>query len=285
MKKALIFFSIVIFFSFCFVTTKSQKIEVTDTGIEYKFIEKNKKNRKVETDDILYLSMKFFHKDSLLYNTADFNDDFKFQLTEPVYEGDFVEILQKMNEGDSVIIFTDATEFYQNYDNHVPDFVSEGDKIEFRFRLTKVLSQEEETEIMENMNKDLKIEEEKALKKYIEAENITVQPTESGLYYIQTQAGTGEQAVAGKTVVVHYTGYLLNGDIFDSSVERGTPFEFTLGENRVIAGWEEGIAMMKIGEKAKLIIPSHLGYGARGAGGAIPPYATIIFDVELLELK
>ena len=94
--------------------------------------------------------------------------------------------------------------------------------------------------------------------------------------------GNGTEAVAGKKVSVHYTGTLTNGSKFDSSLDRGKPFEFKLGAGQVIAGWDQGVAGMKVGGKRKLTIPPDLGYGARGAGGVIPPNATLIFEVELL---
>jgi FKBP-type peptidyl-prolyl cis-trans isomerase FkpA len=111
--------------------------------------------------------------------------------------------------------------------------------------------------------------------------------TESGLQYEELTVGEGAVAAAGQNVTVHYTGWLQNADgsagaKFDSSKDRNDPFEFPLGAGRVIAGWDEGVQGMKIGGKRKLIIPAELGYGARGAGGAIPPNATLIFDVELL---
>ncbi len=109
--------------------------------------------------------------------------------------------------------------------------------------------------------------------------------TESGLRYQYIQHGTGKQAESGKTVSVHYEGSLENGKVFDSSYPRKKPIEFRLGEGQVIEGWDEGIALLKVGDKARFVIPSHLGYGSRGAGGAIPPNATLIFDVELMEVK
>lgn len=109
--------------------------------------------------------------------------------------------------------------------------------------------------------------------------------TTSGLEYIEIEIGAGAQAAAGKTVSVHYTGKLQNGKAFDSSISRGQPIEFTLGKGMVIKGWDEGIALMKVGGKAQLIIPPHLGYGERGAGGVIPPNATLIFDVELVSVR
>ncbi|MCF8296808.1 MAG: FKBP-type peptidyl-prolyl cis-trans isomerase [Saprospiraceae bacterium] len=107
---------------------------------------------------------------------------------------------------------------------------------------------------------------------------------ESGLKYIKTITTDGKQAKAGNTVKVHYTGYLLDGTIFDSSVQRGTPFEFPLGQGRVIKGWDEGIALLKVGEKARLIIPYELAYGEQEVG-PIPAKSTLIFDVELIEVK
>lgn len=113
--------------------------------------------------------------------------------------------------------------------------------------------------------------------------------TASGLQIIDTVEGTGAQPKRGQICVMHYTGWLYvngkKGKKFDSSVDRGRPFEFPIGVGRVIAGWDEGVATMKVGGKRTLIIPSELGYGSRGAGGVIPPNATLVFDVELLGLK
>lgn len=109
--------------------------------------------------------------------------------------------------------------------------------------------------------------------------------TASGLKYVEIAEGTGEMPAKGQTVSVHYTGTLESGKKFDSSRDRNQAFEFQIGEGQVIKGWDEGLSTMKVGGRRKLIIPADLGYGARGAGGVIPPNATLIFDVELLGVK
>lgn len=111
------------------------------------------------------------------------------------------------------------------------------------------------------------------------------QLTASGLRITDIEVGDGAEATAGQTVVVHYRGTLEDGTQFDASYDRGKPFSFPLGAGRVIKGWDEGVQGMKVGGKRKLVIPPDLGYGARGAGGVIPPNATLIFDVELLDIK
>lgn len=117
------------------------------------------------------------------------------------------------------------------------------------------------------------------------SENPDTITTPSGLKYEDLQVGSGQEAKAGQTVSVHYTGWLTNGKKFDSSLDRKQPFAFPLGAGHVIKGWDEGVAGMKVGGKRKLTIPPELGYGARGAGGVIPPNATLVFEVELLGIK
>ncbi len=131
------------------------------------------------------------------------------------------------------------------------------------------------------------------LAKEIEAQNAALdklsagfERTESGLRYQIIQKGnSGVKAAKGKTVSVHYKGQLDDGTVFDSSFKRNQPIDFALGVGQVIAGWDEGIALLEVGDKARLVIPSHLGYGERGAGGVIPPNANLVFDVELVDVK
>ncbi len=134
--------------------------------------------------------------------------------------------------------------------------------------------------------REQKIEE---AKKQAEAEMETLaagfSKTDSGLRYQLIQKGDGKQAEKGKGVSVHYKGMLADGTVFDSSYQRKQPIDFNLGVGQVIAGWDEGIQLLKVGDKARFVIPSHLAYGSQGAGGEIPPDATLIFDVELMDVK
>lgn len=128
---------------------------------------------------------------------------------------------------------------------------------------------------------DAKRQEEEALEKVAAG----FDKTDSGLRYKIIQKGNGAKAAKGKTVSVHYKGMLLDGTVFDSSYKRNSPIDFTLGVGQVIPGWDEGIGLLEVGDKARFVIPPGLAYGARGAGGVIPPNATLIFDVELVKVK
>ncbi|WP_276167666.1 peptidylprolyl isomerase [Zobellia alginiliquefaciens] len=135
-------------------------------------------------------------------------------------------------------------------------------------------------------SKEARLAEEKA-KQAAELDKIAAgfDETESGLRYKMIQKGSGAQAEKGQTVSVHYEGSLLNGQVFDSSYKRNQPIDFQLGVGQVIPGWDEGIQLLQVGDKARLVIPSNLGYGSAGAGGVIPPNATLLFDVELMGVK
>ncbi len=167
------------------------------------------------------------------------------------------EGIKFMKEGGEATLLLPSSIAYYNYEPML-----------FEITLLDVFSPNEETELLEQ---------------YILENNITTEAKESGLYYIETEAGTGLLPQQGDTVDVHYTGRLVDSTVFDTSVG-GDPFSFALGTGYVIPGWDEGITYMKEGGKATLIIPSVLGYGSSGSG-SIPPYSTLIFDVELVDVR
>lgn len=172
----------------------------------------------------------------------------------------------------------------------VVDAITQGDEIQ-KVTIETIGDEAEKFDAIHEFNEFQaeKIEREKAQKaaeqKALDAVSEGFEVTASGLRYKKTETTQGKQPKSGDTVSVHYTGKLLDGSVFDSSVQRGQPLDFPVGVGRVIPGWDEGILLLSEGEKATLVIPSDLAYGAAGAGGVIPPNATLIFDVELVKVK
>ena len=172
----------------------------------------------------------------------------------------------------------------------IVDAVAQGDVLE-TLEIVRVGEEAEKWNAVEAFrtfegNRQKKIEDaKKAAEAKMEELAAGFDITESGLRYKMIQKGSGKQAESGKTVSVHYEGSLETGKVFDSSYPRKKPIEFRLGQGQVIEGWDEGIALLQVGDKARFVIPSYLGYGASGAGGVIPPNATLIFDVELMDVK
>lgn len=254
-----------------------------DSGLLYKFHEKNT-TRKAEIGDYITVEMRYrTNEDSLLFDGK--GETIPLELIAPVFPGDINEALAMMSKGDSATFVIRADSFLLKNAQltRLPDFIDEDSRIIFDIRMHNMQSLDE-----------LKVEKEKAriegLKKekdlinsYILENNISVNQEISGLYYVPIIQGSGQQAAAGQRVSVHYSGKFLDGTLFDSSYSRGKPIEFELGRGYVIDGWEEGIAKMKKGGKALLLVPSELGYGE--GRGQIPPYTPLVFEVELIDVK
>lgn len=172
----------------------------------------------------------------------------------------------------------------------VVDAIAQGDEIE-KIEIIRVGDEAQKWNAIEAFrtfegSREKRIAEQKRLaEEALEKLAAGFQKTESGLRYQIIQKGSGKQATKGAKVSVHYKGQLENGEVFDSSYSRKQPIDFTVGVGQVIEGWDEGILLLQVGDKARFVIPSHLGYGSRGAGGVIPPDATLIFDVELMDVK
>lgn len=291
MKKTLFAICISLFFlSACGLTDGFKE---TKSGLKYKFILQNKNAQQPQMGDLMELSMSYSYKDSILFNSFDYGPSVPMQLIEPLYEGDIVEGFAMMGLGDSAIFKVNADSFY--YYNvgmeHAPEFISPGAKITFHVGLlgikTKEVFEREQSEYekqREAMLQILQKEEEEFLERYLKENNITVEPNPSGLYYIEIKEGVGPRALPGRSVRVHYTGYLVDGKKFDSSYTRDQPISFKIGGGMVIPGFEEGITMMREGGKAKLIVPSKLAYGEQELEN-IPPFSTLIYEVELIEAQ
>jgi FKBP-type peptidyl-prolyl cis-trans isomerase len=156
--------------------------------------------------------------------------------------------------------------------------MSEKDFEDFQREQYEKMQQEMELNNEKQLSIDLEL-----IENYLKENNINATKTASGLYYEVTEKGTGDNASAGDNVTVHYTGMLLDGEVFDSSLSRNEPFSFQLGKGMVIRGWDEGITYFNKGSKGKIYIPSPLGYGAAGAGGVIPPNAVLVFEIQVLD--
>ena len=210
-------------------------------------------------------------------------------LAEPAFKTDFMEGIAMMHRGDSASFIVNIDSTFK-YVFRVPELPSEFNSSDVMRFDVKVNDFYPESEYVKKMVESMKMrypeETEKAdaeMQLYFAENDIVAEPTASGLYYVMTQEGNGEMPVAGANVKVHYTGMLLDGNVFDSSIERGEPIEVPIGMGYVIPGWDEGIMMMSKGEQGVLYIPYYLGYGDRGAGPDIPPFSNLIFELELID--
>jgi FKBP-type peptidyl-prolyl cis-trans isomerase len=260
----------------------------TKTGLYYKITTKNDAGRTPQEGDIISFTASY---------EADFDSTLNFPPVEmrammgpSAFEGDVLEAYSLLKEGEEGEFYIKADSFFLHFTPMgIPPSVKPKDMLHFKIKLTEVKTAEEfeveraaQEKERERMLEEKKAEEKEALEKYIAEQKITVKPTASGLYYIETVKGKGEKADIGKKVEVHYKGTFLDGTVFDSS-EGKDPFSFVVGAEQVIKGWDEGIALMREGGKAKFIIPSVLAYG--NGGGRMPPYASLVFEVELLKVS
>ncbi len=273
---------------FAFSTSFAQKVKYkTDKSGSRYFVIKSNKTPLLKLDDIVTLQLKYANtKDSVLFDSWKMGGPLQIKVTKPQFKGDLMTGLVLLHVGDSALFLINADSlFTKTFNMPIPEFIEKGSDLKFTVKVIKSIPEEElkAEEIKTQKQKDM--QETIDIEKYIKDNNLTVVTTASGLKYVMLAEGTGEQAQAGKSVRVHYTGKLLDGKKFDSSLDRNDPLEFMLGQGMVIRGWDEGIALLKVGGKALLIIPSNLAYGARGAGNVIPPFSPLTFEVELVEVK
>lgn len=252
----------------------------------YKFHKQNK-GAKAKTGDYVTVKMAYrSHSDSLLFDSSTRPEGtLTFPIQDPAFKGALEEGLVMMAAGDSATFKINADSlFLKTFGmSEVPAEIKKGTDITFHIKLVSILSEEEYRKVEEQKAEMRKAEEAASIARFLQENNIKDKTRTSGLVYIEQKKGEGAKAEAGKMVSVHYTGQLLTGEVFDSSLER-EPFEFELGEGQVIPGWEEGLALMSEGGKARFIIPSTLAYGDQEAG-PLPPYSTLIFDVELIKVS
>ena len=271
--------------------------EKNQNGLYYQFFTQNE-GELPQVGDLIEVKICCMINDStpLIPNTQNM-----MKLQEPSFPGDLNEGLAMMHKGDSAsfIVNTDSTFKYLFMQPTLPAEFNSTDVMRFEIKVVdfmpeKVYAQNFANDVksrnaqraaqLQNDYADETAKAAKELAEYLTKNKIEAVSTESGLYYVVTEPGNGEKPEVGKPVTMHYTGKLLNGTVFDSSVERDQPFQFVLGVGQVIPGWDEGVQLMTKGEKGLLYIPYYLAYGERDMGD-IPPFSNLIFEVELIDFE
>ena len=272
-----------IFFSSC-----TNNVKELENGVSLNYF-KNGSGDFVENGEIIMFN--------LLYYDNEGNEQFRSQPSEPVLQQKdslwenipFLNVISTLKEGDSVFFQLSLDQFLgfipgANY----PDSLG-SELMSFYAGIEDIMTREEFENYQKEQYEKMKMNDDQQLSidlelidNYLKENNIEAIKTESGLRYVVQKEGEGRNAAPGDNVSVHYTGMLLNGEVFDSSLER-QPLSFTLGQGMVIQGWDEGISYFNKNAKGTIYIPSYLGYGARGAGGAIPPNAVLVFEIELID--
>ncbi len=277
-----------------FACNSSKSYQQTESGLTYKFHRTNK-GVKPSIDEIVRIDMAYrFPEDSVIFHSTEYQSPVFLTIQPSEYEGDIYEGLRMMSVNDSTSFRLDALSFFTKTLKYggLPDFLTDGDSLYVDIILHEIFNQEEFEAYQQKERESLLEEQEKAamaeegiLNQYLAENNIEAQPEESGLIIVIDEQGSGPMPEAGQTVKVHYTGKLLDGTVFDSSVERGEPIEFSLGRGQVIRGWDEGLSKINVGTKATFIIPSHLAYGDQARGAHIKPFSSLVFDVELIDVQ
>lgn len=261
----------------------------TESGMYYRYLTQNE-GETAKLGDIVEVDLTYYlmkeEGDSLIYTTRVLPEPAYDLVREATFPGDLYEGFTMMHKGDSIslIMSADSVFLRQFRAQMLPPFVKPGDMIRWEVKMNDMMTEEEFSARQQAKEEAAFADAKQVLDVFLADNGIETVPTESGLVYVCTKPGKGAQPKEGQNVKVHYTGKLLDGTVFDSSVERGEPIAFPLGMGHVILGWDEGIALMRKGEKGVLYIPAKLAYGARQAG-PIPPFSNLIFEVELVDIE
>lgn len=306
MKKSLLTVACALLCASLFVSChRGPKSEIegftrTESGLHYRFDTQNAEGRQVAKGDLLIGEMLLRLENDTLFSNVGDPGNLLVVSDKNMFDGDLTEGLLLMHEGDKAVFAVDADKMAaQLQPNQMPASYKNGKgmKLYYEINLQSVKSAEEMKAAKKEFEKAMEAAQEeqaKALETYLTDNNITATPNEEGLYVIVSKKGNGPKVEVGRRISVDYTGYLLNGTIFDSSnkelaqqngLEQHDALEFVVGQANLIKGWDDGLMGLAQGSKAKLIIPANLAYGAKGAGEMIPPYATLVFDVEILSVN
>ena len=279
-----------------------EEFQPISEGLTYQMEKENPNGQQVQEGDVLVGEMTVKFDDSVIFDTK--GKVQRIALANPNWEVKVGEGLLKLHVGEVATFALDADLMAKYLNpNQMPSNYKAGSdqKIYYRINLQDIVTREElqqEQSNYESNMREMEQEEPEAIAEYIKANNITVQPTADGVYVVVKKKGNGPKVTMGKQVSVNYTGRLLDGTIFDSSVESDArtgnvynarrayePFTFQIGAGQVISGWDNGLMNQTVGSTLQLIIPSKEAYGSRGAGNRIPPYSPLVFDIEIVSVK
>jgi FKBP-type peptidyl-prolyl cis-trans isomerase FkpA len=266
------------------IFAQNQNFMTSPNGLKYKILKSEANSRKIQMDDLIDFQLTVQnYKDSLIGSQT-----YKsVSVTPPINKIDVREIFGLLSQGDSALCVVSVDSVVKLSGEEPPKFFPKGTSVKYFFKILAVKSRTE-----------IQATESKVLSEYAQKNNLKVQTTASGLQYTMLIQGAGRRPNQGETVRVNYTGKLLNGKVFDTSLDYVAqannlfnpnrpyqPLGFALGQGQVIKGWDEGISLLTLGSKAILLIPSYLAYGERGAGGDIPPNSPLVFEVELVGIE
>jgi peptidylprolyl isomerase len=261
----------------------------TINGVEYKIVKASKSQRTPKIGDVMYMEMSYRTEttDSLLFTSSDLGEDFRMKLSAPSDKGCIEEALMLLHEGDSAVIKVDAIKFFVKSQGKasIPAFIKRGEKLVFNVKMKKIVSGIDYA----NANKEVyqkRIDEENSLiNRFLINMNYPLKKTDSGLHILTINKGAGKRPTVGSTVKIDYTAAFIDGSVFDSTLERSEPFSFEIGKKQVIVGLEEAVMNMQVGDHCLVVIPFRLAYGDKKYGNIIPPFSTLVFEIELLDAK
>ena len=270
----------------------------TDHGALYKIFTSNPGEKAKQNDVITFNFIQTTDKDSVLYSTYKTGKPVQAQIQPSQNVGDLMEVFPLLAAKDSALVKVPTDSIFKGHEEARPPFFPKGSFLTFILKIEKVQSLNDAIAEKKAEAQKLKDNESAAAASYLATNKINATTTASGLKYVIKQPSVKRKPVAGDTLLVNYTGRILNGKVFDSSIEADAksagltqpgrkyePISVVVGQGQVIPGWDEGLLLLNEGSKAVFIIPSTLAYGEKGAGQDIPPYSTLIFDIELVKVK
>jgi FKBP-type peptidyl-prolyl cis-trans isomerase len=276
------------------IACKNDSFKKLKSGLEYRIVDDKSGEPKGNIGSYISIDVTTVIRDSVIFSTHQQGMPYEAMVNEPASAGDIMAVMPFLSKGDSAIAKIVVDSLVMG--GQMPPFAKSGEMIEFRIKVREIQSKEDFEKSMKEKEAKQADADNKAIDEFVTKGALAnVQKTASGLRYIITSPGTGANAVAGQTIKMKYTGRLLDGTAFDSNEDpkfgHVEPFSFTLGRRMVIPGWDEGIALLNKGAKAKLIVPSTLAYGAQSMPGnpnnekGIPANSSLVFDVEVLDIQ